>query len=622
MNSVTVNGKDFRLTPKTFIGGGGEASIYRYDARLALKVFKTSDDSTYLGDPMAQAAATVRIKEHQDKLPVFPKGLPPNVIAPVDLAYDAKTIMGYTMVFVNDAELLLSYTDKNFRQNIDPNETLRIAGSIHETVKQLHAKGVIVGDFSGVNIMVPNDLSKPPVFIDADSYQFGAFNSTMFNSAHLDPLLCDPKGDMLILWKPYNINADWYAFTAILMELCLLTGPYGGVYRPKNKNKKLSPSKRPLHRITVFHPEVIYPKPALPIDILPDELLDYFHLTFEKDARGEFPIKLIQQMRWTTCTNCGIIHARNKCPSCAVAAPAAVRQTIVINGTVVCHTVFTTPGMILYSTAQGGIPKYIYHEQNAFKREDGTTVLSGVINKRMRFRISGRKTLIAQPGKLGVLSPTGTESIAIDSFGNLPVFDANSEHYYWINAGNLYRDGVYGPEQIGSVMQNRSIFWVGEKFGFGFYQAGNLFVGFVFDAKKSGINDSVNLPPIKGQLLDYISYFSKDHCWFLLSVLENGKTINRCYVIDQKGNVIAQEEAEKNDDHWLGSIRGNYASANWLLIPTDDGIVRMEVSSGQIFQAATFPDTEPFVDSGIHLLAASDGLYLIKRSKMQRMEIK
>jgi H/ACA ribonucleoprotein complex subunit 3 len=622
MTSVSVKGKNFSLTPKNFIGGGGEAAIYKYNTGLVLKVFKTADDDTYLGDPMAQTAAKARIQEHQTKLLSFPKNLPPTVISPVDLAYDNRTIVGYTMSFINDAELLLSYTDKSFRQNIDPNETLRIATSMHDTVKQLHGKGVIVGDFSAVNIMVPNDFSKDPVFIDADSYQFGNFKSTMFNAAHLDPLLCDPNNDSMVLWKPYDVNADWYAYTAILMELFLLTGPYGGVYRPKDKKDKISPSKRPLKRITVFHPDVIYPKPAMAIDVLPDDLLDYFHRAFEKDSRGEFPLKLIQNMRWTTCTNCGALHAKVSCPACSATAPGAVKQTIVINGNVVCNTVFTTSGVILYSTVQGGTPRFIYHENGAFKREDGTTVMSGPINKRMRFRINGRKTLVAQPGKLAIVDAATAETVAVDSFGNLPVFDANADNYYWVNSGHLYRNGSFGPEVIGDVMQNRTIFWVGEKFGFGFYQAGNLFVGFVFDAKHSGINDSIDLPPIKGQLIDQIAYFSKDLCWFMLSVLENGKTINRCYVINSKGEVIAQEEAEKDDDHWLGSIRGHFATSNWLFVPTNEGIIRMEAVPGSIFQAASFPDTEPFVDSGMHLFAASDGLYLTKRSKLQKMVIK
>ena len=622
LSNVKINGKSFKLAPIGFIGGGGEAAIYRYSPQFALKVFKTPDDDTFMGDPMAQAAAQQRIAEHQRKLPAFPKGLPATVVVPIDLAYDGNTIMGYTMALVDDAELLISYTDKNFRQKIDPNETLRIAGSMHGTVSATHKADVLFGDFSCVNVMVPNDPSKPPVFIDADSADFGTFRCTMFNAAHLDPLLCDPNGNEMMLWRPYNKEADWYAFEAIFMELCLLTGPYGGVYRPKNKAHKVSPSKRPLSRITVFHQEVIYPKPALPIDILPDDLLDHFHQTFEKDVRGEFPLRLIQNMRWTTCTNCGAIHARDKCPSCATAAPGAVKQTIVINGNVTCNTVFTTRGLILFSTVQGGTPKYIFHENGTFKREDGTTIMNGPINKKMRFRISGRKTLIANPGKLAVLTPSKTEAIAVDSFGNLPVFDANSEHYYWVQSANLYRDGELGPETVGQVMKNRTMFWVGEKFGFGFYQAGELFVGFVFDAKRAGINDSVNLPPIKGQLLDQIAYFSSDYCWFMFSVLENGKIINHCYVINQKGEVIAEEEVGKNEDHWLGAIRGDFATSNWLFVPTDDGIVRMEVVPGSIFEAATFPDTEPFVDAGVHIFSASDGLYLTKRSKLQKMVIK
>ncbi len=61
----------------------------------------------------------------------------------------------------------------------------------------------------------------------------------------------------------------------MLMQSLLFVGPYGGVYRPTDKKKTVLHDARPLKRITVFDPEVRYPKPARPYNMLPDDLLGY-----------------------------------------------------------------------------------------------------------------------------------------------------------------------------------------------------------------------------------------------------------------------------------------------------------------------------------------------------------
>src|SRR5204862_3787387 len=119
-----------------------------------------------------------------------------------------------------------------------------------------------------------------------------------------------------ILSRPYNQESDWYAYSVMLMKCLLFCDPYGGVYKPKILPQGIPHAARPLKRITVFHKDVRYPKPAIPIETLPDELLHYFHEVFEKDRRGVFPTGLIRNFRWTKCRNCQTEHARAACPSC------------------------------------------------------------------------------------------------------------------------------------------------------------------------------------------------------------------------------------------------------------------------------------------------------------------
>ena len=90
----------------------------------------------------------------------------------------------------------------------------------------------------------------------------------------------------------------------MLMQALVYVDPYGGLYKPGKMQQKVADIARPLHRITLFSSEVQYPKAALPLYILPDDLLQYFHATFERDERGEFPVAFIQELRWTHCFQC------------------------------------------------------------------------------------------------------------------------------------------------------------------------------------------------------------------------------------------------------------------------------------------------------------------------------
>ena len=73
---IYLRGKPITLTPKKAIGKGGEADIYNIGKGKAIKIFKPPDHPDYYGQPNEQKGARIRIKEHQQKLPAFPKNLP------------------------------------------------------------------------------------------------------------------------------------------------------------------------------------------------------------------------------------------------------------------------------------------------------------------------------------------------------------------------------------------------------------------------------------------------------------------------------------------------------------------------------------------------------------------
>ncbi|WP_017297534.1 hypothetical protein [Nodosilinea nodulosa] len=629
---IYINGKKVRADPSRAIGKGGEADVFQLDSTTALKLFKPPNHADYQGLRHEQQAARDRIQIHQQKLAHFPQNLPARVISPKALATDkaGKTI-GYTMPLLQHTDALLRYGERSFRQRgISAQTVVQVFQDLHDTVAKLHFHQVVIGDFNDLNVLVRGTEAH---LIDADSFQFGAFPCRVFTARFVDPLLCDPTAPLPMLQGVPSADSDWYAFAVMLMQCLLFVDPYGGVYKPKDLTQKVVQGARSLHRITVFHPEVRYPKPAIPYTVLPDDLLHYFHQVFERDLRGEMPRSLLDNLRWTQCLTCGRDHARSVCPHCHQhsASPAAVATTV--RGTVTATRLFQTEGVILHATVAQGQLRWVYHDRGQFRREDGSALLQGDLAPNLRWRLQGETTLLGYQGQIVAFHPDQPpQRTAVESLGSAALLETNAGATYWIAQGQLLcqsfppasRDA---PARIGDVLPHQTRFWVGPRFGLGFYQAGNLRVAFVFDAHRPGLNDRVQLPPWPGQLIRATCTLSQDYGWLVLTTQAQGQIHYRCVVMAPDGTIAATAQAASGTDHWLAVIGDRAAPApgcaiaNFLLAATDDGIIRIELRGGQLVQTKTFSDTEPFVDSSCQLLPASQGLYVVKAREILRLAI-
>lgn len=627
---VYVNGKKVRADPKRAIGKGGEADVFDIGHGQALKLFKSPHHPDYQGLPQEQQAARDRLAIHQHKLPQFPRHLPDHVVAPQALATDrtGQTILGYTMPLLKGIEVLLKYGERSFRQTgMNAQTVVQIFQDLHTTVSKLHFAGIIIGDFNDLNILVKGTEA---YLIDTDSWQFGTFPCQVFTARFVDPLLCQPHATQPILQHPHNQDSDWYAFTVMLMQCLLFVDPYGGVYKPKASSQQVPHTARSLHRITVFHPEVRYPKPAIPYQALSDELLHYFQQVFERDIRGKFPRSLLDHLQWTMCNQCGLEHAQTVCPICTSIVTEIVKPISVIRGTVTATHFFTTEGVILFATVEQEQLKWIYHDRGQFKREDDSVILQGDLNPYLRWRIQNKTTLLGYQGQVLHFQPNQSpERFAVESLGAIALFDATPKHCYWIANGQLQRDDDLGSVYIGEVLPEQTQFWVGSSFGFGFYRVGGLKVAFVFDVEKPGIYDRVQLTHWQGQLIHTNCTFSQDYVWVFLTTQSQGQIYYHCVVIHCNGSTIATAQATAGANHWLATLgkhlttgESRYCAVNhYLLAATDDGIIRIEIQQQQLIQTKLFLDTESFVDGHSQLLPSSEGLYIINHRELRLLKL-
>ena len=621
--------KKLTLKPRQLIGQGGEAEVYRISSTTAVKVFKSPSHPDYAHHSQAQKVAAARLDVHQQKLRQFPAPLPERVIVPQDLVSNraGRQILGYTMALLSGAEVLWRYSQRSFRQSVSAQVMVAIFQDLHRTLTQLHRAQVVIGDFNDLNILVKD---KAAYLIDADSFQFGNFPCTMFTARFVDPLHCDPKAAQLQLQSPPSPDSDWYAFTVMLMQCLLFVDPYGGLYRPESSIQKVPQALRPLHRITVFHPRVRYPKPALPLDCLPDDLLHHFYQVFDQDWRGAFPVHLLEQLQWQTCPICGLEHGRSCCPQCNQARVTPV----VPPGQVKIRTVSNTTGLVLHSQVNDGQLQWVYWQDGRFWREGGQLLLEGDLIPNLRWRIQGKQTWLGCGHQLVSLATTRPhQPITIDRYGPHPQFDTTADQCFWLNQGYLWRQGNLGPQIVGEVLGGgQTQFWMGPTFGFGFYRAGQVYRAFVFDGHRARINDQVPFSGWPGQLLQATCAFSQRLCWLFLITQEQEQRRVHCRVITSQGTVVATATGKQHQTHWLTQLGLSLALGadpcpfcavdDFLLAATDDGIVRIKLHQGQLTLDRMFPETEAHVDASCHLRAGSRGLWIIRERQIDWLQLK
>lgn len=144
----------------------------------------------------------------------------------------------------------------------------------------------------------------------------------------------------------------------------------------------------------------------------------------------------------------------------------------------------------------------------------------------------------------------------------------------WLEGGALYRRGRLGRERIGGVLAGQTRAWVGARLGVGFYRAGGYQVGFVFRPDRGPLDDGVALPAIRGQLVAADATIGDDHAWLWLTTADSGRLVTTAVVVGADGRILACEPV---DAPWLAGVAGACAVGTQLFVPTDDGIVRIDL---------------------------------------------
>ncbi|MBI5077473.1 hypothetical protein HZB94_03795 [Candidatus Falkowbacteria bacterium] len=595
-----IDGKRINLNPRNTLGIGGEAQVFSC-AGKAIKIFHEADPSLNRRElALWRQMRQIKIA----KLQKFPAGLPAGVIAPEKLVYDGQgEIIGYAMEAITGAEALFMLSNQSFRRaGVGHEEVLEIFRNLFKLQNGVHANNVIIGDFNDLNVLFKG---KNAYLIDVDSMQFSGLPCVVATERFLDPRF---YGKDFSASPIFDRESDYYAFAVMLFQSLLFVHPYGGIHRDYRTLLRRAEAK-----ISVFSDEVRYPKAAVHFQVLSDELLDYFQKVFDKGERNAMSFRLLENVRWTTCSSCGLTHARSVCPLCAVAGPA-IKEAIIIRGACKATRVFRAGGRIIFATTQAGKLRVLYQEGNSVCRENGERVLLEKATHDLRFSIMGESTLVGKADKVAIIRNEKVEKV-IDTgrLGNSPVFDSNAADYFTLSGDYLAKNN---EKIIGQILPNQTWIKVGPAFGFGFYRIGRKTVYFIFDTERGALDDTIRWPAISGKLIDADCLFTESHALFLVSREENGKILNAMYLMEKGGALIGSAEAEADNSRMLKSIRGKALHGTNVLCATDDDLMLLAVERGKFIESKIFSDTEPFVDENSQIIPASDGIYVVGESEI------
>jgi hypothetical protein len=619
------------------IGTGGEAEVYDLGDGTALKLYRCARDLDRGDVPERVEQAERRLARIAGKLKIYPRGLPPRVVAPLALATDGtgRRVVGYTMRLVPAAPPLARWAAPQARaQGTTAAAVTRVFSGLRETLLRLHAAGVVVGDFNDLNVLV---TGTDAWLIDADSYQFGPFLCDMFTERFTDPRLCDPTSGRARPVKPYDEASDWYAFHVMLFRALTGTDPYAGVHRPALRADWVPQGARPLERLSVLHPEVEPPRVAPPPEALGARLLAHFDEVLHRDARGPVPAGLLEGLRWTLCLGCGLEHASPDCPRCRAAlltvrepappvglpdatpAPWAVPPTPIDRAgpgaaSPRYRELARTAGRIIEARLTPGGLAWLAWEHGAFVRETGQVVLEGPLQPQLRVALAPAETLIAV-GEQGVL--TGVDGaavpVAVETCDGRPQLASDGSAVLWLGGGWLRRLAPDGPARLLQVAPRRTRIWAAPGFGLALTQVERPAVALPFDPATGGHGAPAPMSPLSGHWFDVGCAIGARCAWLFVTAREAGRDVAHAVVLDRWGRELAAVHGEPEGVPWLVSGALGCVVGDALLVPTDDGVGLLQVQEGEVRLTRTWPETAPWVHAQTRLLLRGTDILAVGR---------
>lgn len=578
---VFLGGRRVRLRDSDLLGEGGEGRVYRL-GDLALKVLTSPDDA------------------RQRKLRAFPDRLPPQVVAPIELATDATgAVVGFSMRALDQAVEIHRLALPRWRSGQLTNDAvLGVFREIADVVARLHARDVVVGDLNDANVVLTREGAIwRPWLIDADSMQFGTHRCVVAHERFLDPRL---YGVDLSSTPALSRETDWYALAVLLFTSLLYVHPFGGSHPAHG-----TLLRRAEARCSVLRSDVKLPPIATRPDVLPDDALAWFERVFERDVREPLPASLLDR-RFTSCS-CGVEHARASCPACTTRVHVA--PVTVARGQLRATRTFHTRRGRIVAVAHDGSLAYAHEEDGVLRREDGSIVARAAeapslfADPNRIVRVAGNATWVGACGRMRrFVAGRTVEDVPVGKSRGELAADAGIAGLVHVEGDALVRaaDGT----RLGHVLEGQTFVRTGPCLGFAYYRAGELSVAFVFDPRRGVLRQIERFPPISGRLVGWSAVFDEAHVLVTFATDERGRARHVAHLVDARGELVATDDSELPP-----SLHGRAVARGGVLVAAADGLVlfRADRRSRRLVRTRAFPDARDLVSFDAELVVGAGG---------------
>jgi hypothetical protein len=140
----------------------------------------------------------------------------------------------------------------------------------------------------------------------------------------------------------------------------------------------------------------------------------------------------------------------------------------------------------------------------------------------------------------------------------------------------------------------------------------------VFRLDRGGLDDRVAMPRLRGQLVDACATLGADHAWLWLTLADAGRLTTTAIVVDAQARVLASGVV---DAPWVAGVAGACPAGPHLFVPTDAGVVRVEIAGNALVQTRVFAETAPLVSAADRLSISDGGLDVCRARDVIRMQL-
>lgn len=625
---VLINNRRVALLQQHVIGSGGEGTVFRAKVNgddLAVKIY-------HQYDPLREKKLNAFLARTW-QLPLD------RIAAPIQTAIDqnGRTI-GLAMPYLGTGfEEIVSLSNKKYRAayKVNTKQVAVIFLDGGKTLRTIHKNGLIVGDLNDLNALFRGPMM---MYIDVDAWQFDHFPCLVGTEQFLAPELYNMDLGKSALFKP---EYDWYSYGVMLFKSLLCVHPFGGTH--KNFKQLTARAKK---RVTIFSPDVTYPKIAFPPDLLDDDLTGAFEEMFAQGRRGEFPLHVLERYAdsLVECPKCGTYYpgSNNLCPVCSEKTLMVILKPTNVTDQVKTVELIKTGGPIVFAKVVGNAIYVIAYESGKavmYTKQGLAQVTRKVLFDQIagaKYELMGNLLVVNQPGETNLLMfDVGGNDVRPVMRTETSIFIGNRRAIYRTSQRHLFRivgdSLMYGEVQnnlllertLRQVMADQTWFVVKQDAtekptACGFFKIMSqqmfwlVWEGMIYD------NLQISATEQGETLLDVLVRFSSTGALIRRLTQHQGVDYIRTDIVDTTGQVTFSSGKIRREDHQFADIHGPAYTTGKLVHATDDGIFQEDILSKKI---KSFDATKGLTEDGNSLYPYGTGLLVVKETSILHIEM-